>query len=129
MLYGSYLVGVVEECYPTYSVIKTILDPDLSVSAYEIVSNEISYVTGTTALAQNSQCKMANLGSSTKIAYGSIIATAGIGSSIPKGLIIGTVEKVDEESTNISSYAVVTPGVEISEITSCFVLINYEGTD
>lgn len=125
VLYGKYLVGVVDKAYPTYSVVKTILDVDFNASAYEIVSNEISYVTGTTALARQGRCKMANLSSATDVTYGSIICTAGISGTIPKGLIIGTVDEIDDEAESISSYAVISPGVEIDDISSCLVLTNF----
>lgn len=40
VLYGKYLIGVIKKAYPTYSVVNTILDPDFSVSAYDISTNE-----------------------------------------------------------------------------------------
>ena len=40
VLYGKYLIGVIKKAYPTYSVVTTILDPDFSVSAYDISTNE-----------------------------------------------------------------------------------------
>ena len=125
VLYGKYIIGVVDKVYPDYSVVKTILDADFNISAYEILTNEISYVTGNAKLAKNGKCKMANLSSSTDISYGSIVCTAGISSSVPKGLIIGTVDEISDEATDISSYAVITPGVDIDEITSCFVLTDF----
>ncbi len=126
VLYGKYIIGVVDKVYPTYSVVKTILDSDLSISAYEIVSGEISYVTGTAKLAKDGKCKLSNLSSSTDITYGAIICTAGISSSVPKGLIIGTVEEISDETTDISSYAVINPGVDIDDVASCFVLTGFE---
>lgn len=126
VMYGKYLVGVVDKAYPTYSVIKTILDPDFSVSAYEIISNEISYVTGNATLAKDNKCKMANLDAATKITNESIICTAGIGGTVPKGLIIGTVDEIADESTDISSYAIITPGTSIEEINTCFILTDYK---
>lgn len=125
VLQGKYLVGVVSKVYPDYCVVQSILDANFDISAYEIVTNEISYVTGTANLAKDGKCKMANLDSSTEIAYGSIICTAGIGGSVPKGLIIGTVEEIDEEDTDISSYAVIQPGVNIDDVSSCFILVNH----
>ena len=125
VLYGKYLVGVVEKAYPDYSVVKTIIDPSFNVSAYEIISGEISYVTSTTQLAKKGKCKMANLKSSTQVSYGSIICTAGISGTVPKGLIIGTVDEIADEATDISSYAVITPGVKIGDITSCFILTDF----
>ena len=125
VLYGKYLVGVAEKVYPNYSVVKTVLDADFNASAYEIVTNEISYVTGTPSLAKNGKCKMANLDSSTEIAYGSIICTAGISGTLPKGLIIGTVDEIADEGADISSYAVISTGAQIDDISSCFVLTGF----
>jgi rod shape-determining protein MreC len=129
VLYGKYLVGVVDKAYPNYSIVKTILDADFNASAYEIVTDEISYVTGNATLAKDGKCKMANLDSTTKITYGSIVCTAGISGTIPKDLIIGTVDEIRDEETDISSYAVITPGVDINSIGSCFVLTNFESED
>lgn len=126
VMYGKYLVGVIETAYPDYSVVKTILDADFTASAYELVTNETSYVTGNALLAKEGKCKMANLDSYTKITYGSIVCTAGISGSLPSDLIIGTVEEINDESTDISSYAVITPGVDIDKLNSCFVLTNFE---
>ena len=126
VLYGNYIVGIISSAYPTHSVVKTILDPDFSVSAYEIVTNEISYVTGDAALAAEGKCKMANLSADAAVSYGSVISTAGISGRIPKGLIIGTVEEIESDPTSISNYAVVIPGVDVNGISECLVLINYE---
>ncbi|MBE6719623.1 MAG: rod shape-determining protein MreC [Ruminococcaceae bacterium] len=125
VLWGKYLVGVVDKVYPDYSVVKTVLDVGFNISAYEIISGEISYVTGNASLAANGKCKMANLSSSTKVSYGSIVCTAGLSTTVPKGLIIGTVDEIADEPTDISSYAVITPGVEIDEVTSVFVLTDF----
>ena len=125
VLYRQSIVGVIDEVYPDYSVVKTILDPSFNVSAYEIVSGEISYVTGSAKLAADGTCKMANLSPYTDIGYGSIICTAGIGGTVPKGLVIGTVNEISEEATDISNYAVIQPEVEIDELTDCMVLTDF----
>ncbi len=126
VLWGKYLVGVVDKVYPDYSVVKTVLDSTFNVSAYELLSGEISYVTGNARLARYGKCKMANLSSQTKVSYGSIICTAGLSTTVPKGLIIGTVDEIGDEATDISSYAVITPGVDIDDITSVFVLTDFK---
>jgi hypothetical protein len=40
--------------------------------------------------------------------------TAGISGSIPKGLVIGTVEEINEEDTSIASYAVIPPALTLT---------------
>lgn len=127
VLYGKYLVGVIKKAYPTYSIVCTIIDPDFSVSAYDISTKELSYVTGESTLAKNGLCKFENLDSSTKISYGSIIATAGISSAMPKGIIIGTVKEINDEATNISTYAAIKPGTDIKKLSECLVLTGYSG--
>lgn len=129
VLYGKYLIGVIKKAYPTYSVVTSILDPDFSVSAYDISTNELSYVTGSAQLAAEGLCKFENLDSSTKISYGSIIATAGISKKMPKGIIIGTVKDIGNESTDISSYAAIEPGTDIEKVNSVLVLTDYSESE
>lgn len=126
VLYGKYLVGIIEKAYPTYSVVCTVINPDFSVSAYDINTKELSYVTGDAQLAKNGMCKFENLDASTKIAYGSIIATAGVSAAMPRGIIIGTVKDINDEKTNISTYAAIQPGTDIKKIDSCLVLTSYD---
>ena len=118
VIYGKNLIGVVDKVYPTYSVCITILDPDFTCSAYEIVTNE-------TSLAKSGKTKFANLDANSNVSYGSIICTAGIGESFPKGLVIGTVSETKDEKTDISTYAVVQPGIDISSVSNCFVLTGF----
>lgn len=125
VLYGKYLVGVIKKAYPTYSVVSSVIDPDFSVSAYDINTKELSYVTGDAEIAGDGYCKFENLDATTKIAYGSIIATAGISSAMPKGIIIGTVRDINDEATNISTYALIEPGTDITKLDECLVLIGF----
>lgn len=125
VLYGKYLVGVIKKAYPTYSVVSSIIDPDFSVSAYDVNTKELSYVTGDAQIAKDGYCKFENLDATTKISYGSIIATAGISSTMPKGIIIGTVRDINDETTNISTYAVVEPGTSIENLDNCLVLTGF----
>jgi rod shape-determining protein MreC len=129
VLYGKYLIGVIKKAYPTYSVVNTILDPDFSVSAYDISTNELSFVSGDANLAKQGVCKFENLSSSSKISYGSIIATAGISKKMPKGIIIGTVKDINNDDTDISSYAAVEPGTDIEKVTSVLILTNYSESE
>ncbi|MDD6727850.1 MAG: rod shape-determining protein MreC [Eubacteriales bacterium] len=127
VLYGKYLVGVIKKAYPSYSVVSTIIDPDFSVSAYDISTNELSYVTGSAEFEKDGYCKFENLDSATKISYGSIIATAGISSKMPKGIIIGTVKDISDETTDISTYALIEPGTDIRSLNKCLILTSYSG--
>ncbi len=129
VIYGNYIIGIIDTAYPTYSLVKTILDPAFSVSAYETVSGEISYVTGDASLAADGCCKMANLPSDTSVTYGSVIATAGISGKVPKGLILGTVLEIETEKTSIATYAVIEPGTDVKNISNCLIITDFESGD
>ena len=125
VVYKKNLVGIVDKVYPDYCVVKPVLDSKFNVSAYEIISGEISFVTGNARLAQDGKCKMSNLASDTKVSYGSIICSAGIGDKVPKGLVIGTVDEVTDEKTDISSYARIVPEVPVDELSQCIIITKY----
>lgn len=58
---------------------------------------------------------------------GGLVLTSGVGGIYPKGLVIGTVSRVFRSDMDISSYAVVTPGVDVNSIEDVFVITSFEG--
>ena len=127
VIYGRYLVGLVVRVYPTSAVIKTILDPDISVSSYEARTGENSYTSNDLTLAKQGKLMMANLSKTTEISTGGVVCSSGIGGIYPKDLILGTVENVQESGKDVSFVAVVVPGVKISELTDIFVITDFNG--
>lgn len=128
VIYGKYLVGIVDELYPDYAVVRTVLDKKFNAAAYEIVSNESGYVSGTLELAKQGLCRIASLKSDTTVTEGSLICTSGVGGVFPADLIIGKVTEVKTNETDISSYAVIQPGVDIRTLSDVFVITS-DGED
>lgn len=56
VIYGKYLVGVVTSVSLTQCTIKTIMNPDVNVSAYEVRTRDLGFVTSTPALAKDGFC-------------------------------------------------------------------------
>lgn len=127
VVYGSYLVGVVKKVNDSYSIVTTILNPSLSVSAVESNTRESSYVTTTTKQSQNGKCMLAGLERTTSVSPGGLVLTSGIGGVYPKGLIIGTVSSVMQSDHDFSSYAVITPGADIENLEDVFVITSFKG--
>lgn len=119
---GNYVVGIVKKVHPTYSVVETILNPETKISALESKSREIAYATTTVEFSLNGNCVLSGLSRSSSITPGGIIVTSGIGGTYPKGLIIGTVSEVNESAYDLSSYAVIEPGVNISQLEDVYVI-------
>ena len=127
IIYGKYLVGLVVKVYPTSAVVKTVLDPDISVSCYEARTGENSYTSNDLTLAKQGKLMMANLSKDTAIAAGGVVCSSGVGGIYPKDLIIGKVENTQESGKDVSFIAVVNPQIKISELTDVFVITDFEG--
>lgn len=123
---GNYVVGVVKKVYPTYSVVSTILSESVNVSAMDSSSREIAYVSTTIEFSEKGYCLMQPLTSDTSISPGSIIVTSGIGGIYPSGLIIGTVIQIEDSKYDLSSYAVIEPGVDVTQLEDVYVITYFE---
>ena len=124
---GNYLVGIVKKVNPTYSVVLSLLNPQINVSAIESKTRETAYVTTNSEQSKNGACVLAGLERTTLIAPGGIVITSGIGGIYPKGLIIGTVTQVIESSYDLTSYAIVEPGVDLRALEDVFVITDFHG--
>ncbi|MDR1629785.1 MAG: rod shape-determining protein MreC [Oscillospiraceae bacterium] len=127
VIYESYLVGVVKEVGVTSSVVWSILDPRVSVSAYEIRSREDGYLANTAALSLSGLSRLSGLDRATTILPGGIVCTSGVGGIFPRDLILGTVKEVLDQKTDISSYAVIEPGVDYANLIDVFVITSFLG--
>ncbi len=127
VIFGNYVVGTVKKAHPSYSVVESILNPDVNISAIEVKTRETAYITTTIEFSGKGNCILSGLERTTGVTPGGIILTSGIGGLYPKGLIIGTVSEVCESNYDLSNYAVIEPGVNIKELEDVFVITDFEG--
>ncbi len=124
---GNYVVGIVKKVHPTHCVVESILNPDTKISALESKSREVAYVTTNIEYAQKGNCILMGLSRQSSITPGGIIVTSGIGGTYPKGLIVGTVSEVNESEYDLSSFAVIVPGAQISQLEDVYVITEFKG--
>lgn len=122
---GNYLVGSVRQVNPTSCTVHTLLNPTLAISAYEIRTGEEGFVMTDTTLAMEGKCKLSRLSMGTAVGSGGIVCTSGLGGSYPRDLIIGTIESIHNEEADISAYAVMEPGISITNILEVFVITSF----
>ena len=127
VIYGNYLVGIVSSVTPNRCTVKTILNPDVNVSVYEVRTRDLGFVTSTVALAEEGHCHMPGLSDSTAITAGGIICTSGVGGIYPRDLIIGSVVDIVDGTVDISASAIIEPGVDFGEITDVFIITEFNG--
>jgi len=127
VVYGKNLIGVVTEVTLLQCTVKTLLHPDVNVAAYELSTGDTGYVTTTTELSYQGLCRMPGLDNKTAIAPGGIVCTSGTTGNYPRGLIIGTVQEVLDDSLDISSYAVIKPSAAFADIKDVLIITGFEG--
>lgn len=128
VIYGDgQLIGVVTKVAPTYCVVSTILDPKISISAYEVRTRESGYITNDADIVKKGFCRLSGLDRKTKVSKGSVIATAGVGGIYPRDLIIGTVREIQNDEKDISAYAVIEPNIDVTQLTEALIMIGFEG--
>lgn len=128
VIYGDgQLVGVVTKVAPTYCVVSTVLDPKISISAYDIRTRESGYVTNDTDTVKKGFCRLSGLDRNTKVAKGGVICTAGVGGIYPRDLIIGTVREVKNGDADISAYALIEPNIDVTELNEALIMTGFEG--
>lgn len=128
------LVGYVSEVYPTYCKVTTILSPDANVSAVDVMARETGkttadygVVSGNIRLADQGLCRMGFITAQNKMEEGDIVTTSGISGMYPKGLQIGTVKELKTDELDGSLYALITPFVDIPNITDAMVITGFQG--
>lgn len=127
VIYDEYVVGIVKKVNTTTCVALSVLDPRVSIGAYELRTGERGFVSGDTRLFRDGLMRMSGLDGKTAVVSGGIVCTSGAGGIFPDDLLIGTVKSVEKDEVNISSYAVIEPGVDVRDISGVFVLTAFAG--
>lgn len=127
VIYGNNLVGVVSSVGLTSCTVKTILNPDVNVSCYEIRTATLGYTTTTVELAEKGFCHMPNLPADTSVTDGGIVCTSGVSGVYPADLIIGTIYDIVDATVDISAAAIIKPAVDPDSLTAVFVITEFAG--
>ena len=121
------VVGVVEEVYAASSRVRSILSEKTQIGATDKSCKESGVVTSDIQFANSGKVKMLYLTRDTEVQPGSIITTSGAGGVFPGDLLIGRVESVERSNADSSYYAILTPYVDVTEVTDVFVVTDFDG--
>ena len=121
---NSEVVGLVTETGSNYSVIKTVLDSSLEISA-TIASNGYSgMVQGGYSTGAEGLLRMNYLPSSSVIRNHDQVVTSG-STVYPRNLILGYVIDAGISETGVAKYAILEPAADIDNLEQVFVLTGY----
>ena len=118
------LVGLVDEVGVNYSVIKSVLDSSLEISATIASSGYTGIVKGGYASGLDGYLRMNYLPSSSTIRNNDQVVTTG-STVYPRDLILGYVIEAGFDATGVAKYALLEPAANISNLEQIFILTNY----
>ena len=118
------LVGLVDEVGPNYSVIKSVLDSSLEISATIASSGYNGMVKGGYATGLDGYLRMNYLPSSATIRNKDQVVTTG-STIYPRDLVLGYVIDAGFDATGVAKYALLEPAANISSLEQVFILTNY----
>lgn len=120
------LVGYISEVGLSFSKVTTILSPELTVGAYDKRTRDVGAVSGSLEFSEDGNTKLFNLTRNCSVTVGDYIVTSG-GGIFPEGLLIGTVESVDQEKHNASLYATLSTAVDFENLSELMVITYFSG--
>lgn len=122
------LVGVITSLSTDYSIVTTILSPDVSIGAIGLESKDTGVIEGSPLYAGESVCKMIYIDKDANtLRTGEYIVTSGEGGLFPKNYPVGKVKSIDIEENGLSAFAEIEPFVDFSHITSVMVITDFDG--
>ena len=118
------LVGLVDEVGANYSVIKSVLDSSLEISATIASSGYNGMVKGGYASGLDGYLRMNYLPSSATIRNKDQVVTTG-STVYPRDLVLGYVIDAGFDATGVAKYALLVPAANVNSLEQVFILTNY----
>lgn len=115
------LVGIVFEVGYNYCKVKTIFDAETSISAICLRSGDMGIVESSGSASNSGKCTMNYIDRSAKTVVGDVIETSGTGGIFPRGIRIGKISEIKEDSRNLTLTAVIETDVNIYKLDSVLI--------
>ena len=118
------LLGHISSVSDETAVVVTILDPNVSVGVEMASVNKNALVKGDFALKNEAKLKLTYIPIDTEVSVSEVVYTSGIGEVYPKGIPVGTIEKVFNKKNDIDRYAIIKPLADINNVKSVGIIVN-----
>ncbi len=120
------MVGYVSNVAPTYCDVTTVIDTNMQAGALVTRTREAAIAEGDYTLMSEGNLRLSYLEPDSDVVIGDTVETSGRGGVFPKGIMIGTIERVVPEDNGISNYAVIKPFVNVEKITNVAIITDFE---
>ena len=122
VVYKENLIGLIKYVSPKSSQVQLVSDPDSKIAAF--VSNEQGRAKGILLGQFGSQLLLDKVLHQEKVNSGDLVYSDGTEGKLPRGLILGQVERVDERENEIFKQAIVKPVFEVADLDIVFVIVD-----
>jgi rod shape-determining protein MreC len=121
---GAILVGRVARVTPNQAFVQLIDDPSSNVAAML----QDSRVTGLVIGQDDGSISMVDILPDEKVNEGEIVVTSGLGSLLPKGLVLGQVATVKYQESALFQEAILRPAMDFRRLETVLVITDFERT-
>ena len=119
---GGGLVGIVTEVGKNYSIIKTIIEDNNSVSGMLIDTNETCIVEGDIEQLDSGLVKLTHFKSDMTVRDGDKIVTSNISDKYLQGILIGYAKDVTPDSNNLRQSGYLVPAVDFNNLQEVLII-------
>lgn len=119
---GGGLVGIVTEVGQDWATVRSIIDDASSVSAMTVSTSDTCIVSGDLRLLDEGKLAFGQMNTDNVISAGEKIVTSNISDKYLKGILIGYVEEVTEDSNHLTKTGYIIPAVDFQHIQEVLVI-------
>ncbi len=119
------MVGFVSEVGSTWATVTAITDTTMEAAAIASRTRDVASAEGDFELMSEGKFRLSYLARDTQVLPGDVIETSGDGGLLPKGIVLGMVDEVKNESHGVSKYAIVSPAVNLDHVNHVLVIKSF----
>lgn len=120
------LVGMVREAGLNWSRVVTIVDTDTALGARVFRTQDLGLAEGNFSLMGENRLRLDFLPVGCQLMSGDLVLTSGLGGFYPPDLVIGSVEEIQVDDSGAALYAVLSPAVDLDDLTEVFIIKSFD---
>lgn len=119
---GGGLVGLVAEVETNCATVRSIIDDSSSISGMTASTSDTCIVSGDLRLMDEGKLAFSQMSTENAVAVGEQIVTSNISDKYLRGILIGYVSEVTEDSNHLTNTGYITPAVDFKHIQEVLVI-------
>ena len=119
---GGGLVGIITEVGSNWATVRSIIDDSSNVSGMTVTTGDTCIINGDLLLIEEGKLAFSQMNTDEEIEPGEQIITSNISDKYLKGILIGYVDEVEEDSNHLTKTGYITPAVDFQHIQEVLVI-------